>query len=256
LIEHAYTAGEKLGVAVWTYDEAGPFQPRPVPGQSWQAGGNPLRQSPHYLRSGTAKLLCLFHPAEGHVRAKGVTHCPNPVLHAWLKEELSAIVATLPSTPAVEPEVNRGLWQRWQAGLRCPITLADDLPPLRMLLVMDNLAGHKTPAFVRWLFAQGIMPLYTPLNGSWLNMAESVQRILKRRALEGQHPRTLYDIIALLEATVRGWNGTPTPFVWGGARAARRARSRQRRYRLGGSGACVYRPLRRRPTLVQQWQRR
>jgi hypothetical protein len=59
---------------------------------------------------------------------------------------------------------------------------------MRMLLVLDNLAGHKTPEFVCWLFAHGIMPLYTPVGGSWLNMAESIQRILKRRALDGQHP--------------------------------------------------------------------
>ena len=34
------------------------------------------------------------------------------------------------------------------------------------------------PQFVLWLCAHGIMPLYTPLGGSWLNMAESIQRIL------------------------------------------------------------------------------
>ena len=256
MIERAYTLGEKLGLAVWTYDEAGPYQPRPVPGQSWQEQGHPLRQSPHYLRSGTAKLLCLFHPATGQVHAKGVTHCPNTVLHSWLKEELRAIVATLGPTVAVEAQENRHLWQQWQEGLRHPITLAYELPPLRMLVVMDNLAGHKTPEFVLWLFAQGIMPLYTPLGGSWLNMVESLQRILKRRALEGQHPHTTQEVISLLEATVRGWNHNPTSFVWGGARAARRARSRQRRHRLRGSGACVFRPLRHRLTLVQQWLRK
>jgi hypothetical protein len=47
------------------------------------------------------------------------------------------------------------------------------------------------------MFAHGIMPLYTPLSGSWLNMAESIQRILKRRALEGQQPQTPEEIIAL-----------------------------------------------------------
>jgi hypothetical protein len=31
-----------------------------------------------------------------------------------------------------------------------------------MLLVLDNLAGHLTPAFVLWLFEHGIIPLYTP----------------------------------------------------------------------------------------------
>src|SRR3712207_7935369 len=45
----------------------------------------------------------------------------------------------------------------------------------------------------------GIMPLYTPLGGSWLNMTESVQRILKKRGLAGQHPTTVNEIIAVLE---------------------------------------------------------
>lgn len=254
MIEEAYTTGEQLGLAVWTYDEAGPFQPRPLAGQSWHAQGRPQRQSSHYVRCGTVKLLCLFQPAVGQVYAKGVTHCPNTVLHAWLKTELRRIVATLPAPPAIEPTVNRRLWQHWQEGLQVRITLAEDLPPLRMLLVMDNLAGHKTPEFVLWLFAHGIMPLYTPLGGSWLNMVESVQRILKRRALEGQAWQTTVEMIAILEATVRGWNAAPTPFVWGGARVARRARSRER-HRLGGSGACTFRPVRRPLTLMQQWQR-
>ena len=35
---------------------------------------------------------------------------------------------------------------------------------------------------IEWLIQHGVMPLYTPLGGSWLNMAESIQRILKRRA--------------------------------------------------------------------------
>ena len=136
-----------------------------------------------------------------------------------------------------------------------PITLSTELPPLRMLLVMDNLIGHKTPAFVLWLFANGIMPLYTPLSGSWLNMCESVQRIIKRRALECQHPKTTEEIIRLLEATVVGWNQDPTAFEWGGKRAARRERSRQRRrcHRLGGSGAVARRTMRKRRTISEKW---
>jgi hypothetical protein len=38
-------------------------------------------------------------------------------------------------------------------------TLPDQLPPLRMLLVMDNLAGHLTASFMMRLFEHGIMPL-------------------------------------------------------------------------------------------------
>ena len=90
--------------------------------------------------------------------------------------------------PTASPAETRRGWERWQEGLSIKPTLLHELPPLRMLLVLDNLAGHKTPEFVCWLFAHGIMPLYTPVGGSWLNMAESIQRILKRRALDGQHP--------------------------------------------------------------------
>jgi hypothetical protein len=89
------------------------------------------------------------------------------------------------------------------------------------------------------------MPLFTPVGGSYLNMAESIQRILKRRPLDGQHPKTPEEIIAWLEATARGWNREPTPFVWGGKRKARRERARQRRHAIGGSGAYTRRPLHR-----------
>jgi hypothetical protein len=53
---------------------------------------------------------------------------------------------------------------------------------------MDNLAEHPTSHFVVWLFEHGIMPLHTPLNGSWLNMTESMKRILAQRALLVRHP--------------------------------------------------------------------
>jgi hypothetical protein len=43
---------------------------------------------------------------------------------------------------------------------------------------------------VEGLIQNGVMPLYTPLGGSWLNMAEPMQRILKGRAWDGQHPKT------------------------------------------------------------------
>ena len=163
-------------------------------------------------------------------------------------------MVSVAAAPVTDEEANRELWTRWQEGLQWPITLPQELPALRMLIVLDKLKGHKTPEMVLWMFAQGIRPLYTPLSGSWLNLCESAQRIIKRRALECQHPRTTDEIIGLLEATVRGWNREPTPFEWGGRRAARRVRSRQRRHALGGSGACMRHPLRRRPTITRQWQ--
>jgi DDE superfamily endonuclease len=240
LIEAAYSQDV---LPVWTEDEAGPYQTVPYPGEQWHPAGQPVRFPHEYVRNGTAKQLTLFHPASGEVRVKGVISAPNTVLHPWLQTELAAILAALPEPAELPEEENRRCWERWQEGVTVHLTLPAQLPPLRMLLVLDNLTGHYTTAFVLWLFAHGIMPLYTPLSGSWLNMAESVQRILKRRAFAGQHPRTPEGIIAWLEATARGWNRAPTPFVWGGKRQARRERARQRRHRLGGSGACLHQPL-------------
>lgn len=181
------------------------------------------------------------------MRVKGVRSTANAALHPWLEAELEAILAALPEPEGLPPEENRRRWERWQEGLTAPLALPADLPPLRLPLVLDNRTGHYSRDFVRWLVAHGVLPLYTPLGGSWLNMAESAQRILKRRALDGQHPQTPEQIIAWLEAAGRGWNREPTPFIWGGKRQARRERAWRRRHPLGGSGAYTQQPVPRRP---------
>jgi hypothetical protein len=229
----AYRPAEAAGIALCDQDEAGPYQTVPYPGESWEPEGKPARQPHEYVRNGTAKLLTLFRPATGEVRAKGVTSAPNSVLHPWLQEELSAILATLPEVTAAEEErPEAAQWKTWLGHQpRSP------LPPLRMILIWDNLAGHLSWSIVDWLFRHGVMPLYTPLSGSWLNLAESLQRIIIRRALSGQHSQTPEEIITWLEDTVAAWNEAPTPFVWGGKRKERRDRARQRR--LGGSAGAI-----------------
>jgi DDE superfamily endonuclease len=245
LIEQAYTSGTQLGLSVWCEDEAGPFQAVPHPGVSWQPRGCPATQPHEYVRGGTTKILTLFHPASGQVRLQSAERCTNAVLHPWLREHLSAVLAELPApAPVQDPAATRAAWEMWQAGLTLPFTLPEELPPLRLLLVWDNLTGHKTPELVLWLCAHGIMPLYTPVGGSWLNMAESIQRVLKRRALAGQHPHSPVEIGRWFEQTARSWNAQPTPFVWNGKRRQRRRRASQNPlHRLGGSGACTRQPL-------------
>ena len=226
LIEQAYTLGAQLGLSVWCEDEAGPFQAVPHSGVSWQPRGRPATQPHEYIRGGTTKILTLFHPATGQVRLQSAACCTNAVLHPWLRERLSAILAELPPpVPSRDPAVTRAAWKVWQAGLTMPFTLPHDLPPLRLLLVWDNLTGHKTPDLVLWLCAHGVMPLYTPVGGSWLNMAESIERVLKRRALDGQHPHSPAEIGCWFEQTAQRWNEQPTPFVWNGKRRQRRRRS-------------------------------
>jgi hypothetical protein len=167
-----------------------------------------------------------------------VLSAPNAVLHPWLKEQLTEVLAEIERkqpTETLPPEAQRPPCAQWETWLGHP--LRRPLPPLRIVLVLDNLAGHLSYDLVLWFFDHGVMPLYTPIGGSWLNMAESVQRIIVRRALCGQHPKNAQQVIDWLEQTVDGWNQDPTPFVWNGKRRRRRERARLRR--LGGSGAAV-----------------
>jgi hypothetical protein len=106
------------------------------------------------VREGTAKLLTLFRPATGAVRAKGVCSAPNRVLHPWLQAELAAILADLPTVTSAEEE--RPPAARWETWLGHPPRAA--LPPLRLILIWDNLAGHLSARLVQWLFQQGVMP--------------------------------------------------------------------------------------------------
>lgn len=253
MIERAYTHGETLGVAVWCEDEAGPYGTEPYPGESWQPEGQPTQLPHEYFREGTAKMITLLHPATGEVRVKGVTNTRNETLHSWLQSELTAILATLPDPiPLTDAQANQDFWESWRTGVTVKASLLTELPPLRLILVMDNLAGHKSVDWLIWCFQHGILPIYTPLGGSWLNMAESIQRILKRRALDGFHPTHVQSIIDRLEAVARGWNLNPTPFIWNGKRRRRRDRARTRRlHRLGGSGAATPRPIAR----LNKWRR-
>lgn len=229
MIERTYWEAEAAGIVLCNQDEAGSYQAVPYPGESWHPEGSPGRQPHEYVRNGTAKLLTLFRPATGEVRAKGVRNASNAVLHPWLKEELGSLLATLPAVTT--PEKERPEAARWATWL--DHEPREPLPPLRMILVWDNLAGHLSWSIVRWLFQHGIVPLYTPLSRSWLNLSEALQLIIVRCALSGQHPQSPEEIITWLEDTVAAWNEYPTSITWGGKRKERRDRARQRR--LGGS---------------------
>lgn len=251
MIECAYRVAAALGGPLCCMDEAGPYQAMPDAGASWQPSGQPACRPHASRRGGTAKRLTLFRPATGAVRGAPVRSAPNAVLHPWLVQELTALLAGCPPPPAVP-----GPGQRWAdgrlPGQERPLPVGE-LPPLRLRLVWDNLAGQQTPSIVQWCLPQGIVPLDTPLAGSWLHRAASVQRSSVRRALDGQHPASAEDVMPWLAEAVRGGNADRTPFVWGGKRAARRQRARARRQALGGWGAWTRRPVcRGRPGACQR----
>ena len=158
MIERAYRVGEALGVQVWCQDEAGPYQAIPRAGASWQPEGRPARQPHEYLRGGTAKLLTLFRPATGEGRAEPVAQATNAILHPWLQRELTSILAARsPVLPGEQDPRDRPRGRRWSDwdwhdG-------AHHLPPVRVLLIWDNLKGHCTPDLVRWCAERGILLL-------------------------------------------------------------------------------------------------
>jgi hypothetical protein len=123
---------------------------------------------------------------------------PHVVLHPWLQQELTPVLADIEKQQPSEswpPEEQRPFAAQWRTWLR-PHESAETLPPFRIVLIWDNVAGHLTSDLVIWLFHHGVMPLSPPLSGSWLKMAESVQRIMVPRALAGQHPQTAQHVIA------------------------------------------------------------
>ena len=71
----------------------------PHAGVSWQPRKHPAKQPHEYIRGGTTKILTLFHPATGQVRLQPATRGTNAVLHPWLRENLSAILAEWARTP-------------------------------------------------------------------------------------------------------------------------------------------------------------
>jgi hypothetical protein len=76
-------------------DEALPYQAIPQPGASWKPEYHPALQPHEYERGGTAKLLTLFRPATGRIRARGVVAVTIAVLHPWLKEQLADVLAEI-----------------------------------------------------------------------------------------------------------------------------------------------------------------
>lgn len=80
----------------------------PYPGSSWQMETKARPFAHEYIRNGTAKMMTLFHPATGRVRLCGTQTTKNEVLHNWMKNELTQILAELPAVESrLSPEQNR-----------------------------------------------------------------------------------------------------------------------------------------------------
>ncbi len=185
-------------------------------------------QSGH-LTKASSERVDVVRRAKGLLALRQDHTFTNALVHSWLQEQLGKLLAEIEKkqpSESLPPEARRPLFAQWQTWL-WPHECAENLPPLRISLVRDNLADHLTPDLVIWLFHHGLMSFYTLLSSSWLNMAESMQRIIMHRALASH-------ISGLLSQSLNGLNQHPTPYVWKDKRYQRRKRVHLRR--LGGSG--------------------
>ena len=137
------------------------------------AAGRPAREDYHYERRGTQAVFCFFDPIRG-----------------WRR------VDCRDSRTAVD----------WAEQVR--LLLEEDYPAARKVkLVCDNLNTHTTAALYEAFPAEQARALtrrleihYTPVHGSWLNVAEIELSVLARQCLDRR-----IGSAELLRSEVAGW---------------------------------------------------
>src|SRR5712692_6454037 len=82
----------------------------------------------------------------GCMEARNTRDDTNAILHPWLKRELSAILKQCPDAPEVVP--GGRYWQDWDIYPAAEY-LDRFFSPVRVLLIWDNLAGHRTQSLVQ-----------------------------------------------------------------------------------------------------------
>ena len=89
-------------------------------------------------------------------------------------------------------------------------------PRGRLVIILDNLSIHTTPAVRAWLAAQAgsVYLEFLPLHASWLNQIEIWFSILERQALARSSDPLYHVRAARIRRFVRYWNRTARPFRW------------------------------------------
>ena len=87
-------------------------------------------------------------------------------------------------------------------------------PGQEIHVVLDNLSTHK-PQHDLWLESHPKVSFhFTPTHSSWLNQVETWFSILSRQSLRGASFTSVKQLCAHIEAYIRGYNRTATPFHW------------------------------------------
>jgi transposase len=88
-------------------------------------------------------------------------------------------------------------------------------PRQELHVVLDNSSTHSTPDVKAWLAANPLVHFhYTPTSASWLNQVEGFFGILGKQSLSATDFHSKRALREHLDAYMRAWNRSPTPFAW------------------------------------------
>jgi transposase len=88
-------------------------------------------------------------------------------------------------------------------------------PKDELHVVLDNSSTHGTPEVKDWLVDHPQVHFhYTPTSASWLNQVEGFFGILGKQSLSTTDFKSKRALREHIEAYMRDWNKSPTPFEW------------------------------------------
>lgn len=88
-------------------------------------------------------------------------------------------------------------------------------PDQELHVILDNSSAHSTPDVRAWLVDHPRVQFhYTPTSASWLNQVEGFFGILGKQSLCESNFDSKRALREHLDAYMRSWNKSPTPFAW------------------------------------------
>jgi len=88
-------------------------------------------------------------------------------------------------------------------------------PDQELHVILDNSSAHSTPEVQAWLIEHPRVQFhYTPTSASRLNQVEGFFGILGKQSLGVSNFESKRALRAHLDAYMRSWNNSPTPFAW------------------------------------------
>jgi transposase len=158
-------------------DEMGPVSAKTYPAPRWCESRPHLK--PDYGRRAKVWVFGAFEPRTGHA----LTLCTDGRGAIHFIDLLEALV------------------KQWPTG--------------ELILILDNLAAHKTLDVRLWVLAhERVRFLFQPTYAPWLNLIEPWWKTLRSLALKGRRFNIKDELIqALIEAT-EYWNQHRKPYIW------------------------------------------